>query len=55
MNCSIVVANGENTEQIRITEVDRVAIENEVYFIYNNKDKVLFSSPIDSTVYLAVE
>ncbi|MCR1833065.1 hypothetical protein NSA56_01470 [Oceanobacillus caeni] len=50
-----VVANGDYVTNRRISGVEHITIAEGVYVLYDKENKVLFSSPADSLVYLELE
>ncbi|WP_156520678.1 hypothetical protein [Oceanobacillus sp. Castelsardo] len=55
MKYLVVVANGDYVTNRRVSEVEYIVIDEGVYTLYDKENKVLFSSPADSLVYLELE
>lgn len=55
MKYLVVVANGEMVTNRRIAGVERVVIADGIYALYDRGGLLLFSSPVDSLVYLELE
>lgn len=52
MDYRIITANGENENDITVTDVESIDIKEEAYVFYGHDKKMIFSSPLESTVYL---
>jgi len=52
MNYEIKVIYGMNTDAINIENVAQLTLEGDVYFLYNESNEVLFTSPKESVVYI---
>lgn len=52
MNYEIKVIYGVNTDVINIENVVHLALEGDVYFLYNEANEVLFTSPKEFVVYI---
>jgi len=52
MEYKIVVANGDNEEELIVLGVERVDISNYEYGFIGKDDVLLFSSPMDTTKYV---
>lgn len=52
---TVVVANGTNERELKVSGVNNVVIENNVYILYDNSGVVLFSAPADTLMYLEMQ
>lgn len=55
MNYSVMVADGDWKSERKVTEVTDVKVEDGVYLLSDKNGAVLFSSPVESLVYLEVD
>lgn len=52
MHYEVKVIYGANTAVMNIEDVAIVALESDVYFLYNGSNEVLFTSPKEFVVYI---